>query len=230
MDLITHAKIHQFLLCLHKNTIFANLFTINNNTHNTSMVHINILTSKDIKNKGKDLKFYYGFCNSPFGRCFIVYSDRGISCLQFTDMLAHTCLHSLQNKLTSATFIENNNTIQLLANKVFSIKNEHNFELFIHGTPFQIQVWHTLLQIPLGKLISYESLAQQAGYPKAVRAVASAVANNPVAYLIPCHRIIRKNGDIGNYRWGKETKKAILKWETELSPDFNNASPEEMER
>ena len=143
----------------------------------------------------------------------MVYSERGISCLQFTDMLTDNCLCKLQKKLSSATFIENNNNIQIIVNKVFSLKNEHRFELWMKGTPFQIKVWQTLLQIPLGKLISYEQLAQQAGYPQAVRAVASAVARNPVAYLIPCHRIVRKNGDIGAYRCGKETKNTIIEWE-----------------
>ena len=177
------------------------------------MVNINIVTTEEIKNKGKGIYFYYGFGNSPVGRCFMVYSERGISCLQFTDMLTETCLSKLQKKLSSAIFIENNNNIQLIVNKVFSLKNKHCFELWIEGTSFQIKVWQTLLQVPYGQLISYERLAQQAGYPQAVRAVASAVARNPVAYLVPCHRIVRKNGDIGNYRWGKETKKAIIKWE-----------------
>jgi AraC family transcriptional regulator of adaptative response/methylated-DNA-[protein]-cysteine methyltransferase len=131
-------------------------------------------------------------------------------------MQTDTCLSKLQKKLSSAIFIENNNNIQLIVNKVFSLKNKHCFELWIEGTSFQIKVWQTLLQVPYGQLISYESLAQQAGYPQAVRAVASAVARNPVAYLVPCHRIVRKNGDIGNYRWGKETKEAIIKWENKI--------------
>jgi AraC family transcriptional regulator of adaptative response/methylated-DNA-[protein]-cysteine methyltransferase len=85
--------------------------------------------------------------------------------------------------------------------------------LHLKGTNLQIKVWQALLKIPRGRLISYEAVARKIGRPEAVRAVANAVASNPVAFLIPCHRVIRKTGVIGDYRWGSARKKAILSWE-----------------
>ena len=85
------------------------------------------------------------------------------------------------------------------------------------GSSFRIKVWKTLIEIPIGKLISYEDLTKLSLQDKAVRAVATAVANNPVALLIPCHRIVRKNGNIGNYRWGSDLKEKLINWEKSLS-------------
>ena len=85
--------------------------------------------------------------------------------------------------------------------------------LFVSGTNFQLKVWEALLTIPQGALSSYEQIAAQIGQPAALRAVGTAVGHNPIAYLIPCHRVIRKMGEFGNYRWGPARKKALLGWE-----------------
>ena len=123
-------------------------------------------------------------------------------------------LAELKQKWTGATFREDQDLTGPLANQIFGLAN-HNPELpiVLKGTNFQIKVWHALLRIPTGAVVSYQTVASSIGRPGATRAVASAVARNPIGFVIPCHRVIRKVGKIGEYHWGRPRKRAILAWE-----------------
>ena len=100
-----------------------------------------------------------------------------------------------------------------IAATIFKPSSDSSMQLFVKGTTFQVKVWEALLKIPCGDIVSYQSVADYMGKPGATRAVASAIAKNPVSYLIPCHRVIRKAGHIGAYRWGSTYKAALIGWE-----------------
>jgi len=155
---------------------------------------------------------YYGYTTSPFGTCFIATINNNICLLQFPGKEDNP-LDELKKRWKNAMLVEDITHIEKIAYTIFKQPSTRKISVQVQGTPFQLNVWQTLMEVPFACLLSYEELAIRSGHRKAIRAVASAVARNPIAYLIPCHRIIRKNGEMGNYRWGKEIKKSILDWE-----------------
>ena len=175
-------------------------------------VEIFSVNDKDVIKKKTDLTINYGFTETVWGTCFIATSSIGICMLQFPKQNDNP-LEELKNKWEKATLTENISKIKKIAYIIFNQPSTKPIALYIKGTSFQINVWKCLLEVPFGSLVSYEELAINVGNIKAVRAVASAVAHNPISILIPCHRIIRKNGDIGNYRWGRELKSAFIEYE-----------------
>ncbi len=154
----------------------------------------------------------FGYIATFFGKCFIAFQENAMCMMHFTDTPCNS-LEELKNKWKNAHFIENNSLIEEKMKMIFSSNSRTSLTIYLQGSDFRFKIWEALLALPFGATLSYEALAQQAQMPKAVRAAASAVANNPVALLIPCHRIIRKNGDIGNYRWGSKLKQEIINWE-----------------
>ncbi|PJZ71180.1 6-O-methylguanine DNA methyltransferase [Leptospira perolatii] len=178
----------------------------------------------EFKSKGLGLEIRYGIHPTPFGKCIIGITERGICNLNFIENSDEQAIRSLQQEWENANLKKDPKGTESLIEKIFlnqvssndSNKESSPLKLLLRGTNFQIKVWEALLKIPQGKLISYESLAKIVGSENAVRAVGSAVAKNPVAYLIPCHRVIRKMGVIHEYRWGAERKKAILGWEAAI--------------
>lgn len=158
----------------------------------------------------------YGSCQTKFGSCLLAVHDGRICFLTFYDcdyeMKALAKLHSAFPK---AIFTENNEKISEYAKEIFENRTSE-LNLLLVGTDFQVNVWKELMNIEEGLTASYENLAKAIGNLKAVRAVASAVANNKISYIIPCHRIIRKNGDIGNYGGGVERKHQMLEYENVL--------------
>ena len=175
------------------------------------------ITPGEFKNKGEGLAITYGFHDTPFGQCLLATTERGICNLSFVeDNNREQALKELKAQWPNSTFIENSQYTQGLVNQVFQPDNPQSdtpVHLLLKGTNFQVKVWEALLKIPEGMMVSYNDVAAAIGQPTATRAVASAIAKNPVAYLIPCHRVIRKMGVINNYRWGTPRKKAILGWE-----------------
>jgi AraC family transcriptional regulator of adaptative response/methylated-DNA-[protein]-cysteine methyltransferase len=165
------------------------------------------------KDEGKGIIIHYGVADSPFGKCFIALTPTGICSLQFTEDKENLALSVLRQKWSQAIFRYDKHAASRSLQSIFSFSQNTNFQLCVQATPFQLNVWKSLTEVGFGELISYESLACLSGHPRAVRATASAVARNPIAYLIPCHRVIHKNGDTGAYRWGKELKKQLLDWE-----------------
>ena len=178
-------------------------------------VNIEAATPDEFRNHGAEMKILYGFHPSPFGECFIAITNRGICSLAFIVTGGRKrAVSELRKTWSHAEVREDTATTRPYAERIFRAKGAHNsITLHLKGTNLQIKVWQALLKIPRGSLISYESVARKIGRPEAVRAVANAVARNPVAFLVPCHRVIRKTGVIGDYRWGSARKKAILTWE-----------------
>jgi len=175
------------------------------------------VTPGEYKNRGADLQIDYGFHQTPFGECLLGLTRRGICGLYFvTRENRDFSLAILRKNWPRADFIKDQKSTQKLINLIFnpeSWQRNNPFKLFIHGTNFQIKVWEALLRIPEGRIASYEEIAVNIGAPKAIRAVGSAIARNPISYLIPCHRVVRKVGEYGNYQGGPVRKRAIIAWE-----------------
>ena len=180
------------------------------------MVSMHAATPGAIKARGAGLTIQYGVHPSPFGDCFIAVTDRGVCGLEFLGPLSDTqALVNLKANWPAASLREQPRATRSIAARLFSTAPAGNapLPLFVRGTNFQIKVWEALLRIPEGRALSYEDLARSMGRPNATRAVASAVAGNAIAFLIPCHRVIRKTGAFGDYRWGSTRKQALLAWE-----------------
>jgi len=180
-------------------------------------VNCEAVTPGEYKLLGEGLNIYYGIHQTPFGRCMIAKTNRGICGLFFlNDDDEKNYIQRLNHDWPQATIEENpEKTVSSVA-EIFNLNSwqkDKPISLFVRGTNFQIKIWEALLKIPRGNVVSYEEIANFVGQPKAVRAVGSAVARNPVSFLIPCHRVIRKYGDFGNYQGGTARKKAILAWE-----------------
>lgn len=145
-----------------------------------------------------------GKATSPFGALWVVWDDSGIREVSFDQPVAVATAQ--RNDVEASRLLSQFLQSPPLGIDVFSI----------NGTAFQRRVWAALLDIPAGKVVTYRELAAAIGRPKAVRAVANAVGANPIAWLIPCHRVVRSDGGLGGYRWGVDRKRAILSWEQEL--------------
>ena len=179
------------------------------------------MTPGDFKKQGSGLQISYGFCDSPFGECLLATTHRGICYFGFVESGERSeTFGQLFDTWPHSEFIENPTAVCSIVNDIFRIdhqKSANPFNLQIKGTNFQINVWKALLNIPKGCVVSYQDIASYIGHPKAFRAVANAIAINPVAYLIPCHRVIAKSGKIHQYRWGSARKKALIGWEAARS-------------
>jgi AraC family transcriptional regulator of adaptative response/methylated-DNA-[protein]-cysteine methyltransferase len=180
-------------------------------------VNMEGVTPGAFRKQGESLTISYGFHPSPFGECFIALTDRGICSLEFVgNRDRDSAVAELKKQWKNAHIIQDRKSTKDYIDKIFGGHSQkYRPALHVKGTNFQIRVWKALLRVRQGIVVSYEVLAASIGKPKAVRAVANAVAHNPVAFLIPCHRVIRKTGAIGGYHWGSEKKIAILLWESE---------------
>jgi AraC family transcriptional regulator of adaptative response/methylated-DNA-[protein]-cysteine methyltransferase len=185
------------------------------------------MTPGDYKRLGQGVTIQYGVHDTPFGRCLLASTSKGICALRFvtgpetvnSDPVGPTesaALEELKAEWPRATFVEELESTGEIAAHIFAPeqdKGRRPFHLLLKGTNFQVQVWQALLAIPPGAMVSYQAVAEHIGRPTATRAIAGAVAKNPVGYLIPCHRVINKSGRYHGYRWGPTRKKAILGWE-----------------
>lgn len=165
---------------------------------------------------GEHLTISYGIHASPFGWCFMAATDRGLCRIEFVDEADDVRpLAVIEAEWPAATLEHDPDATGAVASQIFEPHSEATepIKLAVTGTNFQVQVWRALLRVPPGCLVSYQSIAGAIGRRGAERAVGRAVGQNPIAYLIPCHRAIRKSGVLGNYRWGASRKKAILGWE-----------------
>jgi len=181
---------------------------------------IEAVTPQEFKTDGKGLKIYYGFHITPFGDCFIAVTERGICAMAFVDEITKGHQLILLRKKWHFASIELNQKItESYIHHIFSprLSTLKKVPLMVQGTNFQLKVWEALLAIPQGAVTTYQQIANSIGNLKAVRAVGTAVGDNPIAYLIPCHRVIRKEGILGEYRWGSLRKKALIGWEAAKS-------------
>jgi AraC family transcriptional regulator of adaptative response/methylated-DNA-[protein]-cysteine methyltransferase len=180
-------------------------------------VTIDAVTPGEYKTHGSGLEILYGIHESPFGGCLVALTERGLCALAFVDAASpQAALDSLYRQWPRAVLKESPSTTGWVIQRAFEPLQQDDrspIPLLLKGTNFQIKVWEALLSIPTGSLTSYQDLARGIGKPTASRAVGSAVGANPIAYLIPCHRVIRSSGTFGNYRYGTARKQAILLWE-----------------
>ena len=178
------------------------------------MVNVYAATPGELRSGGAGLAIRFGFAPTPFGDCLLARTARGICHLAFVDHGRRAALATLTDRWPRAHFERASDT-EALARRLFAPAacGRGPLALHLHGTNFQVRVWEALVRIPAGAAVSYQDLAQAVGAPAATRAVASAVAANSVALLIPCHRVIRKTGAFGEYRWGAIRKQALLAWE-----------------
>ncbi|MFZ5971124.1 MAG: methylated-DNA--[protein]-cysteine S-methyltransferase [Bacteroidota bacterium] len=174
------------------------------------------VTPQEYKLSGAGIRVEYGFHETQFGLTLIGATDRGICWLSFvpTDGDPRAELERMKEHWYNSIFHQNESLTQTFAEQIFSpAGNQRKLHLFVKGTNFQVKVWEALLRIPMGHVSTYQDIAQRIQNPRALQAVGSAVGSNHVAYLIPCHRVIRKDGILGDYRWEATRKKGIIGWE-----------------
>lgn len=177
-------------------------------------VNIEGMTPGEYKNGGENLSIHYSFSESPFGDIIVAATPKGVCHLAFTDD-PKEAFHILQEKFPNARYSETVDAIQQNALFIFTQDWSKLGEIKLHlkGTAFQLKVWNALLEIPMGRLTTYGNIASKLNNPNASRAVGTAIGDNPVAFLIPCHRVIRSSGELGGYHWGLTRKAAIIGWE-----------------
>jgi AraC family transcriptional regulator of adaptative response/methylated-DNA-[protein]-cysteine methyltransferase len=222
---VSPKKFLQYISLEHAKTILrekqASLFdaTFETGLSGTGRLHdlfINIegMTPGEYKNGGENLVINYSYAETPFGDMLVASTLKGICHMAFGDS-EQEALTALKKIFPNAHYKQMVDLIQQNALYIFTKdwKNLSKIKLHLKGTPFQLKVWETLLKIPMGKLSSYGNLAEQIHMPKASQAIGSAVGKNPVAFLIPCHRVIQSTGVFGQYHWGSNRKTAMIGWE-----------------
>ena len=221
---VSPKKFLQYISLQHAKKLLQQKISLANTTFETglsaySLLHdmfisIEGMTPGEFKNEGENLRINYSFAESPFGNIIIASTGKGICHIAFADEKQKAFLQ-LKNNFPKACFQSLVDSMQQNALRIFQDdwKNISQIRLHLKGSPFQLKVWETLLKIPFGQVSSYAGIAAALENPKAQRAVGSAIGDNPVAYLIPCHRVIKSTGIIGDYHWGSDRKTAIVGWE-----------------
>ena len=169
------------------------------------------------KSGGEGLHMQYGFHPSPFGSALVIATERGLAGLAFADAGGEaTALADMQRRWPAASYVEDSARTEPLARRIFDPdlwRAERPLRVVLIGTDFEVKVWQTLVSIPLGKAATYSGIAQHLGRPTAARAVGAAVGKNPISFVVPCHRVLGKRGDLTGYHWGLTRKCAMLGWE-----------------
>ncbi len=188
-------------------------------------IALEAITPGQLKSGGCGVAMWFGFAQTPFGTCMLARSERGIVHLSFVAEGEHrAAVTALRDEWPMVEFERNDEAAAQLAQSIFRVEGggrlpgDRHLRALVRGTAFQVRVWRALLRVPPGAAVSYGTLARAAGSPCAARAAGTAVGDNPVAFLIPCHRVIRATGALGGYRWGVERKRAILAWEARRAP------------
>ena len=184
-------------------------------------IKIEGMTPGEFKNGGENLSINYSYAESPFGNIIVASTPKGICYMAFSENENHS-FSDLKSHFPNAQLKQKLDLIQQNALYIFTHDWDklHQVKLHLKGTDFQLKVWETLLKIPMGDLSTYGKIAERIQKPRASRAVGTAIGSNPVAFLIPCHRVIQSNGNFGGYMWGNTRKTAIIGWEAaqSLSP------------
>lgn len=162
---------------------------------------------------GKGLTIHYATFDSPFGQVLAMGTERGLCGMAFSDETGRqNAMTDMQSRWPMASYVENPEILHESVAAAFTGSGQAHLHMI--GAPFQIKVWEALLTIPSGHVTTYSQIACKIGHPKAVRAVGTAVGRNPISWLIPCHRALRKSGELGGYHWGLPVKRAMLAWES----------------
>ncbi|MFK5985528.1 MAG: methylated-DNA--[protein]-cysteine S-methyltransferase [Pseudomonadota bacterium] len=177
-------------------------------------VNIEGMTPGEFKKGGENLHINYCFAASPFGQLIVASTSKGV-CHMFFEENKQLALSDLRSRFPNAQYHPRVDKFQQNALCIFQKDWQQlkQIKLHLNATPFQLKVWQSLLKIPFGKLSTYKAIAKNIGQPKAARAVGTAMGNNPVAFLIPCHRVIQASGKSGGYMWGNTRKSVIIGWE-----------------
>ena len=180
-------------------------------------VNLEAMSPGEFKAGGAGLQIRYGIHDTPFGTSLIATTARGICNLYFLETTdEQTAAQRLRLAWKNAEIIRDEQATQSLRDLIFNsetLSEQKPLTLLVKGTNFQIQVWRALLKLPFGAIATYQTIAQMVARPTAARAVGNAIGNNPIGYLIPCHRVIRESGELGGYGWGVERKTVMLGWE-----------------
>ena len=178
------------------------------------MITTEALSPGEVRRLGNGVEIRYGSGNTPFGQAVLAWTERGINFLGFCEDVGYdTVINTLKKRWKSANFNIDQKAAADQLEMIFSDCGKTPIRLWLKGSPFQLKVWEALLSIPENAHASYGQIASCIGHPRASRAVGSAIGNNPVAWIIPCHRVIRRLGGLGGYRWGKITKQAMIGYE-----------------
>lgn len=236
---ISPKRFMQFLTKEHAKELLARSENLLETTHQVGLSSLGRLhdlfitteavTPGEFKSQGAGLTIYYGLHHTRFGKCLIATTERGICNLSFIQTSEGSAIDKLAVDWKQARMVEDYKSTASLVNRIFPEDptrlntTSQPLSLHLRGTNFQIKVWEALLRIPLGSTATYGQIAAQIGNPKAVRAVGTAVGHNPIAVVIPCHRVIRKSGEFGNYRYGTARKLALLAREYVTASDAREA-------
>ena len=219
---VSPKRYQQYLALDHARQLLANRFTVLDTSAGAGLsgggrlhdlfLKWEAMTPGDYARAGQGLVIRYGWFASPFGEALAMATDRGLCGMAFADDTGRAAaLADMQSRWPQATFAEEARAVAPLVDSAFS--GAAHGQLHLIGAPFQIKVWEALLQVPSGHVTTYSEIAGAIGSPRAVRAVGTAVGRNPISWLIPCHRALRKTGGLGGYHWGLPVKRAMLAWE-----------------
>ncbi|MBB5514445.1 AraC family transcriptional regulator of adaptative response/methylated-DNA-[protein]-cysteine methyltransferase [Rubricella aquisinus] len=220
---VSPKRYQQYLALDHAKTLLRDRFTVLDATYEAGMsspgrlhdlfVRWEAMSPGAYAAKGAGLTISYGFFDTPFGEALAMGTDRGLCGLAFTAETGRdAAMADMQSRWPEAAYVPNPSAIEHWVRAAFGEGGEA--QLLMIGAPFQIKVWEALLTIPTGHVTTYGEIARVIGAPKAVRAVGTAVGRNPISWLIPCHRAMRKSGGLGGYHWGLPVKRAMLAWES----------------
>ena len=178
------------------------------------------MTPGDVRRRGEGLDIAYGFHATSFGEAVVLATARGVAGLAFVDEDAGQsrmdALGDMTRRWPAASFVEAPAATRPHAEAIFGSgppRHEHAIRLILIGTDFEVRVWQTLMRIPRGRAVTYADIARHLGQPTASRAVGSAVGRNPISFVVPCHRVLRSDGNLGGYHWGLTRKRALIGWE-----------------
>jgi AraC family transcriptional regulator, regulatory protein of adaptative response / methylated-DNA-[protein]-cysteine methyltransferase len=175
-------------------------------------VTLEAMTPGEIRTGGAGVNIRHGVADTPFGSAFFAETPRGLCRLAFIEDASEVELQALQKSWPKAKFVRDDAHAKTLVETIWN-RRDAKLPLAVCGTNFQVQVWRALLELDAGETVTYSALARRLGQPKGARAVGNAVGANPVAWVIPCHRVLRAGGKLGGYRWGTARKQMIRRWE-----------------
>jgi AraC family transcriptional regulator of adaptative response/methylated-DNA-[protein]-cysteine methyltransferase len=223
---VSPKRYQQYLALGHAKELLANNFTTLDASHELGLsgsgrlhdlfLRWEAMSPGEFARRGAGLKIYWGWFESPLGLSLVMGTEKGICGIGFaSEMGEEATMVDLVSRWPKADFVEDPMMLRPWVRAAFGAGESgcEKAPLYLIGAPFQIKVWEALLQVPSGQVTSYSQIARRIGQPTAVRAVGTAVGRNPVSYLIPCHRALRKSGGLGGYHWGLPVKRVILAWE-----------------
>jgi len=226
---VSPKRYQQYLTLDHARHLLADRFTVLDTSLATGLsgggrlhdlfLRWEAMTPGEFARGGAGLQIYWGLFESPFGPALVMGTGKGICGMAFTAETGEAeAMADLRGRWPKADFVEAPGRLADWVRDAFGQSGaEQPTPLYLIGAPFQIKVWEALLRIPSGQVTTYSDIATAVGHPKAVRAVGTAVGRNPVSWLIPCHRALRKSGGLGGYHWGLPVKRAMLAWEAARS-------------